>query len=117
MELVHGNRSVNVALEDNSSRLFMREDVRLDSTKRYQEAKEEELKSQLVGSGLEAKSDSELEETIKTASKARQVAPGGPGECRQVAWKAPVWTGQKLGIILGLTFVTDKFKTKKSCKI
>ena len=47
--MVHGNRSVNVALEDNSSRLFMREDVRLDSTKRYQEAKEEELKASWWG--------------------------------------------------------------------
>ena len=47
--MVHGNRSVNVALEDNSSWLFMREDVRLDSTKRYQEAKEEELKASWWG--------------------------------------------------------------------
>ena len=49
IEVVHGNRSVNVALEDNSSRLFMREDVRLDSTKKYQEAKEEELKASWWG--------------------------------------------------------------------
>ena len=35
IEIDHGNRSVNIALEDRS-RLFMREDVRLDSTKRYQ---------------------------------------------------------------------------------
>ena len=41
--MVHGDRSLNEALEDRRSRLFMREDVRLDSTKKYQEAEEEEL--------------------------------------------------------------------------
>ena len=49
IELVHGKRSVNVALEDSRTRLFTRADVRKDSTKRYQEAEEEELKSQVAG--------------------------------------------------------------------
>ena len=46
MELVHGKRSVNVQLEDGRTRLFRREDVKKDTTKRYQEAEEEELRSQ-----------------------------------------------------------------------
>ena len=55
IEVVHGDRSVNVALEDSRSRLFMREDVRVDSTKKYQEAEEEELKSQMAETSLEVK--------------------------------------------------------------
>ena len=51
VELVHGKRSVNVMLADDDSRLFLREDVRLDSTKRYQEDKEGDLITQLVGTG------------------------------------------------------------------
>ena len=43
IEMVHGDRSLNEALEDSRSRLFMTENVRLDSTKKYHEAEEEEL--------------------------------------------------------------------------
>ena len=70
---------MNVALENSRSRLFMREDVRLDSTKKYQEAKEEELKSQMAGTSLEVKNDKELEDTLKGERKARQRPNTGQG--------------------------------------
>ena len=81
VEVVHGERAVFVVMDDRSSRLYKREDVRLDTTKRYQENKEEELNSQLVGTELEARKDHELEarkeheleETLKVPRKARQV--------------------------------------------
>ena len=53
VEVVHGERAVFVVMDDRSSRLYKREDVRLDTTKRYQENKEVELNSQLVGTELE----------------------------------------------------------------
>ena len=37
VEVVHGGRAVFVVLEDRSSRMYKREDIRLDTTKRYQE--------------------------------------------------------------------------------
>ena len=61
----------------------MRKEVRLDSTKKYQEVEEEELKSQLAGTSLEAKNDGELEETMKEARKARQVPNTGQAEPRR----------------------------------
>ena len=73
LELVHGKRAVNVALEDRGSRLYKRDEVRLDTTKMYQEDKEEELNSELVGTELAARSDHELEETMKAPRMARQV--------------------------------------------
>ena len=72
VEAVYGNRSVNVVLEVNSSWLFKREDIRLESTKRYQKVEEEELNSLLVGTSLEARNDHELEETMREPRKARQ---------------------------------------------
>ena len=71
-EVVQEGRSVNVVLKDNSSRLFKRSDIRLDFTKRYLEDEEEELSSQLVGTGLEARSNSKLVENIQPK----------PGKCR-----------------------------------
>ena len=65
VELVHGKRSVNVMLADDNSRLFMREDVRLDSTKRYQEDKEE------------------LAETRRRPRRARQAPNSDQGEQRR----------------------------------
>ena len=53
--------------------MFKREDIGLDSTKRYQENKEKELNSQLLGTELEARNDDELEETMRAPRKARQV--------------------------------------------
>ena len=80
MEIGHGERSVNVALEDNSSRLFMREDVRLDSTKKYQEAEEEGLNTHLVGMGLEARNNHKLMETMRRPRKAKQAPNTDQGE-------------------------------------
>ena len=54
-EVVHGGRSVFVALDNRSSRMYKREDVRLDTTKRYQENEEEELDNELRGSDLEVR--------------------------------------------------------------
>ena len=83
LELVHGERSANVELEDGDTRLFMRSDVRLDTTRKYQEDEEEDLNSQLAGTGLEARKDQELEDTRKRPRRARQapnVDPGGAKE-------------------------------------
>ena len=38
LELVHGQRSLNVGLEDGKSRLFRRGAFKKDSTKKYQDA-------------------------------------------------------------------------------
>ena len=73
VEVVHGERADFMVMDDRSSRLYKREDVRLDTTKRYQENKEVELNSQLVGTELAARSDHELEETMKAPRMARQV--------------------------------------------
>ena len=83
LELVHGGRSVNVLLEGGDSRLFMREDVRLDSTKKYEEYEEEDLSTQLAGTGLEARMDQELAETRKRPRRARQQASSVQDEPRR----------------------------------
>ena len=72
IEVVYGQRSVNVALENSRGRLFIRDEMRKDSTKKYQEAKEEALKSQVVGTSLEAKKDEQFQETMNRERKARQ---------------------------------------------
>ena len=38
--MVHGDRAVSVMMDDRSTRMYKREDIRLDTTKRYQENKE-----------------------------------------------------------------------------
>ena len=78
LELVHGERSANVELEDGDTRLFMRLDVRLDTTRKYQEDEEEDLNSQLAGTGLETRKDQELEETRKRPRIARQAPNAEP---------------------------------------
>ena len=60
MELVHGDRSVNVDLEDGRLRLIERSAVRKDTTKAYREMEEEELRSQVAGTVLEEKADEQF---------------------------------------------------------
>ena len=72
VEVVPGERAVFVVMDNRSSRLYKREGVRLDTTKRYQKHQEEELNSQLVGTELEARKDHKPEETLKVPRKARQ---------------------------------------------
>ena len=60
MELVHGDRSVNVDLEDGRLRLIERSVVRKDTTKAYREMEEEELRSQVAGTVLEEKADEQF---------------------------------------------------------
>ena len=69
LELVHGQRSVNVGLMDGRSRLFTRGALKKDSTKKYQEAEEEELRNQVAGTSLEAKDDGQLEESMQERRK------------------------------------------------
>ena len=69
LELVYGQRSVDVGLKDGRSRLFTREKVKKDSTKRYQEVGEEELRNQVAGTSLEAEEDEELEEFMQERRK------------------------------------------------
>ena len=83
LELVHGERSVNVLLDGGDSRLLMREEVRLDSTKKYKDYKEEDLSTQLAGTGLEARMDHELAETRKRPRRARQQASSVQDEPRR----------------------------------
>ena len=47
--MVHGNRSVNVELDEGNTRLFARDAVRKDTTRAYQEQEEEELRLQIGG--------------------------------------------------------------------
>ena len=65
LETVHGNRSVNVDLDDGGTRLFERAAVKKDTTKTYREAEEEELRNQLAGTVLEARTDEQLEESVR----------------------------------------------------
>ena len=83
LELVHGERSVNVMLEGGDTRLFMREDVRLGSTKKYQKKEEEDLSTQLARTGLEARKDQELAETKRRPRRARQQPNSDQGEPRR----------------------------------
>ena len=53
--------------------MYKREDVRLDTTKRYQENEEEDLDKELRGSELEVRKDHKLEESLKKPRKARQI--------------------------------------------
>ena len=52
-------------LEDGRTRLFERKAVKKDTTKAYREAEEEELRSQVAGTVLEAKVDKQLEESMR----------------------------------------------------
>ena len=49
LEMVHGDRAVNVELYEGRTRLFARDALRKDTTRAYQEQEEEELRVQLVG--------------------------------------------------------------------
>ena len=69
MELVHGQRSLNVGLEDGRRRLFRRGALKKDSTRKYQEAEGEELSNQVAGTSLEAKDDGQLEESMQESRK------------------------------------------------
>ena len=71
-EVVHSGRSVFVALDDRNSRMYKKEDARLDTTMRYQENEEEELDNELRGSDLEVRKDHKLEESLKAPRKARK---------------------------------------------
>ena len=63
--MVHGNRAVNVDLDDGRTRLFASDDVRKDTTRPFMSEEEEQLQSQLVGSGLEPRPDELLEEPLR----------------------------------------------------
>ena len=65
LEMVHGSRAVHMDLDDGGSRVFARDAVRKDTTKVYPEAEEEELRSQLAGTVLEARPDEQLEENMR----------------------------------------------------
>ena len=61
--MVHGDRAVNVDLDEGEPRLFARNAVRKDTTRAYLEQEEEELRSQLAGAVGEARPDGQLEES------------------------------------------------------
>ena len=71
--MVRGGRAVLVVLDGRSSRMYKREDIRLDTTKRYQENEEEDLNKELRGSELEVRKNHELEESLKGPRKARHI--------------------------------------------
>ena len=72
VDVVHRDRAVFVILDDRSSRMYKWEDIRLDTTKKYQGIEEEELDNEWKGSELEARKDHKLEESLKVPRKARQ---------------------------------------------
>ena len=63
--MVHGNRAVNVDLDDGRTRLLARDDVRKDTTRAFMPEEWEQRQSQLVGSGLEPRPDELLEEPLR----------------------------------------------------
>ena len=65
LEMVHGNRAVNVDLDCGRTRLFARDAVRKDTTKVYRQVEEEHLQSQLMGTVLEPRPDEQLEEPMR----------------------------------------------------
>ena len=73
VELVHGDRAIFQMMVNRSSRMYKRENVRLDTTKMYQEDEEEKLNNQQMGTKLEARKDHKLEGFLKVPRKARQV--------------------------------------------
>ena len=82
LELVHGERAVNMDLEDARTRLFERAAVKKNSTKKYQESEEEKLRNQVAGASLEAKEDAQLEESMQER-RTRQMPNTEQGEPRR----------------------------------
>ena len=52
-------------LDGGGTRMYERAAVKKDTTKTYREAEEEELRSQLAGTVLEARTDEQLEESVR----------------------------------------------------
>ena len=76
LEMVHGDRAVNVDLDEGEPRLFARDAVRKDTTRTYQEQEEEELRSQLAGTVGEDRPEAhqeQLEESRNERSKRRKL--------------------------------------------
>ena len=63
--MVHGNRAVNVDLDDGRTRMFARDAVRKDTTRAFMPEEEEQLQSQLAGTGLEPRPDEPLLEPLR----------------------------------------------------
>ena len=62
LEMVHGDRAVNMDLDEGEPRLLARDAVRKDTTRAYQEQEEEELRSQLAGMVGEDRPEADLEQ-------------------------------------------------------
>ena len=65
LERDHGNRAVNVDLDDGRTHLFARDDVRKDTTRAFMPEEEEQLQSHLAGTELEPRPDELLEEPLR----------------------------------------------------
>ena len=65
LEMVHGDRAVNVDLDEGEPRLFARDAMWKDTTRAYQEQEEEELRSQLADTVGEETPEGQLEERKK----------------------------------------------------
>ena len=65
LEMVHRDRAVNVDLDDGRTRLFARDAMRKDTTRAFMPEEEEQLQSQLAGTGLEPRPDEQLEEPLR----------------------------------------------------
>ena len=63
--MVHGDGSANVEFDDGSTRLFERTAVKKDTSKAYREVEEEEIRNQLAGTVLEARTDEQLEQSMR----------------------------------------------------
>ena len=73
VEVVHGDRAVFQMMVNRSSRMYKREDVRLDPTKMYQEDEEEKVNNQQMGTELEARKDHKFE--VLEGTKEGKVSP------------------------------------------
>ena len=65
LEMVHGDRLVNMDLDDGNTCLFERAAMKKETTQAYWEVEEEELRSQVAGTVLEARTDEQLEESMR----------------------------------------------------
>ena len=69
LEMVHGDRAVNVKLDEGVTRLFARDAVRKDTTRAYQEQEKEELRCQVAGTVREDRPEADLEQLEESRNK------------------------------------------------
>ena len=92
LEMVHGDKAVNVDLDEGVPRLFARDAMRKDTTRTYHDLEEEELRSHLaglVGEDMTEPGQEQLKESRSERSERRKpnVEDVGPRRSLRLAKK------------------------------